>query len=293
MGADAYTVRVNRVMDHVRQHLDGDLSLDALARIAHFSPYHFHRVFKATTGETLTRFIQRVRLERACYLMMAAPSRPLISIAHEVGFSAQSDFSRVFKQRYGVAPSRWDRRSRLDDAGTAGYDASVAEARAAGPAPEVRLVDHPACRLAYIRLRSPFFGDVLPQGYARLTAWLDARGVDWRGCALLGLSWDNYETTPLDQVRFDLGFAVGPEVEADGEIGVHAFPAVRAADVHCQGPLIRIAVAWDHLYNTWLPQSGFEPADMPGIKRFRRRPDEVGWAEWDVDCSIAVRPLRP
>ena len=64
-------------------------------------------------------------------------------------------------------------------------------------------------------------GDVLKQGYGRLITWLGARGVDWRSARLVGLSWDNFETTPQDQVRFDFGFEVGPEVEAEGEVGVY------------------------------------------------------------------------
>lgn len=288
-----YELRINRVMDHVRQRFAEELSLEGLARVACFSPFHFHRIFKAGAGETLNAFIQRVRLERACYLMMAAPRRSLGSIALEVGFCAQSDLSRVFKQRYGIAPSAWDRRSRLDERGIDGYEAALAAARAASPPPTVVLRRHPPCRLAYVRLRTPFMGDVLRVGYAQLTAWLDARGVDWRRSRLLGLSWDNFETTPLDQVRFDFGFEVGPHIEAEGEVGVYELPGVRAADVHCQGPLSTIALAWEHLYDRWLPTSGFEPDELPGIKRFRRRPDEIGWDQWDVDCSIAIRPLGP
>ncbi|MEM7307623.1 MAG: AraC family transcriptional regulator [Planctomycetota bacterium] len=288
----AYSERVHRVMDHVRSHLDGDLSLDALARVACFSPHHFHRIFSAAAGETLTRFVQRARLERAAYLMKASPERELGSIALEVGFSAQSDFSRVFRQRYGVAPSAWDRRSRLDEEGIEGYDATIAAVRTDWT-PAVRVVERPACRLAYVRLRGAFHDGVLAGGLARLTAELEERGVDWRSSALVGLSWDNYETTPLDQVSFDLGLTVGPKVRAGGELGLHTFPAVRAAEVHSRGPLSHVAVAWDELYNVWLPGSQLEPVDLPAMKRFRPVPAEVGWETWDVDCSIAVRPMRP
>lgn len=284
-----YEQRIHRVMDHVRGNLRGDLSLDALARIAHFSPFHFHRIFRATVGETLTAFTQRARLERAAYLMKASPERRLGSIALEVGFSEQSDFSRVFRKRYGLAPSAWDRRARLDDQGLEGIEAAKATAREGAPSFEPRLVEHPAVRLAYVRMRTPFVGDILRRGYGRLTAWLDERGVDWRRSALLGLSWDNYETTPIEQVRFDFGFTVPKDTAAEGEFGIVELPAVRAVDVRCVGGLPRIALAWDFLYDEWLPGSRYEPDDMPGIKRFRRRPDELGWETWDLDCSIAVR----
>jgi AraC family transcriptional regulator len=60
-----YTARINRVLDHVHENLDGDLSLRALARVARFSPHHFHRIFSALVGETCHQFVRRVRLERA------------------------------------------------------------------------------------------------------------------------------------------------------------------------------------------------------------------------------------
>ncbi len=291
ISAVSYEARVHRVMDHIRSNLDGDTSLDTLAKLAHFSPYHFHRIFRATSGETLTAFVQRARLERAAYLMKASPDRSLVTIALECGFSEQSDFSRLFKKRYGVAPSKWDRKSRLDDQGIVDPDA-VREAIERTPM-NARLVDRPACRLAYVRLRFPFMGDALRVGYQRLTGWLDTKGFDWRRGTLLGMSWDHYETTPLEDVRFDFGFSVGDDIEADDEFAIHELPAVRAVEVYCDGPLSKVAMAWTYLYEDWLPASDYEPADLPGIKRFRRRPDEVGWDVWEVDCSIAVRPKVP
>jgi len=280
--------RIERVTEHVRTHLRDDLSLAELARVAYFSQYHFARVFKVTTGETLVHFVQRARLERAAYLMKASPARQLGDIASEVGFSASSDFSRVFKSHYGIAPSRWDRTERLTGEIRGFYD-GLAEARATCPPLVPRLAEHAACRIAFVRLPTPFLDvHILQQGYRELTDWFEGRGVDWRQQRLLGLSWDNYETTPLDKVRFDLGFTLPDGLRADGELGEQAFERIRAVDVRVQGTLPHIALAWNHLYEEWLPRSRRDPADLPGIKRFRKRPDELGWSTFDLDCSIAL-----
>lgn len=274
-----YAHRVHRVMDHIRGHLSEDLSLARLADFAHFSQFHFHRVFKSVAGETVAAFTRRARLERAVYLMRGAPHRELTSIALEVGFTTPSDFSRVFRAAYGLAPSHWDRKSRLDDA----IDFTGAPAAPAETLP-VTLVEHPACSVAYVRVRNPWSGDNLARGYAELRASLV-------GMRLVGLSWDSEKATPIERLQYDLGFVLEPGVAAPENTGVHDFPAVRAVEVHCTS-LRQTASAWAFLYEQWFPNSGFEPDEMPAIKRFRHVPEVFDAAAWNLDCSIAIRPAR-
>jgi lactoylglutathione lyase len=68
-----YVQRINAVIGHVREHLNDDLPLDALARVAGFSPFHFHRVFKSINEETLNELVVRLRLERAVSLLRSTP----------------------------------------------------------------------------------------------------------------------------------------------------------------------------------------------------------------------------
>ena len=60
---DEYIARINRVLDYIEENISGDLSLRTLASVAAFSPYHFHRIFRALTGETVNGFIQRIRID--------------------------------------------------------------------------------------------------------------------------------------------------------------------------------------------------------------------------------------
>ena len=226
MTPNAYIARMNRVMDYVRNNLAGDLSVETLARIAYFSPFHFHRAFKAVTGETVAAFVRRARLERAAHLMKASPKRKLTSIALNLGYPSLSELSRAFRREYGTAPSAWDRRSRLD-AAKLGEPKPGASANAeVPPRIEARVVEHEACRLAFVRMRTYFVGDALPEGFSRLTGWLQSHGVDWRHEKMIGMSWDHYVVTPLDQVRYDFGFTVPENLEGGEDIGIRELPAV-------------------------------------------------------------------
>ena len=57
--------RVRRVSEFICNNLDGELALDKLSREAHFSPFHFHRIFNAVVGGSVMAHIRRLRLERA------------------------------------------------------------------------------------------------------------------------------------------------------------------------------------------------------------------------------------
>lgn len=105
----------------------------------------------------------------------------------------------------------------------------------------------------------------------------------------MGMSWDNYETTPMDRLHYDLCVEVPETVEAAGPFGIRELGPFQAVEVDCDGPLQSIADAWDYLYETWFPQSDFEPADLPSMKWFARHAAEVRWDTWQVACSIALK----
>lgn len=284
-----WSARVNRVVDHIRADPRRDRSLPELAALAHSSPYHFHRIFTAVVGESPAAFTRRCRLERAGQLMMASPDRSLTSIAADAGFPGLSDFSRQFRQHYGMAPSSWDRTTRIDrlpaPLSPSGSPDLAGDRRFV---PRPRIIRLPELRLAYVRARGVIGLDDLSPRYRQLLEWAAASGLDLGRQRLIGMCWDNYETTPLDRIHYDFALTVPPTVEPRGLVGCYTLPSLTAVAVHCRGGLTTIASAWDHLYERWFPATGAVPRHLPALKLFNRRPDEIGWDRWDVDCAIAI-----
>jgi len=87
-----YHQRINAVIAHVRENLDGDLSLEQLAKVANLSPFHFHRVFKSIAGETTYDLAVRLRLERAASLLRSMPKLSITTATLECGFGSLSVF---------------------------------------------------------------------------------------------------------------------------------------------------------------------------------------------------------
>lgn len=104
---------VTRAIEEMYAHFDEPLALRRLAEVARFSPYHFHRLFSATTGLSPARFLAAIRLEEAKRLLLTGP-RSVTDICMSVGYSSLGTFSSRFRASVGVSPS--DLRRFADDA---------------------------------------------------------------------------------------------------------------------------------------------------------------------------------
>ena len=93
-----------RARDTMDRAFAQSLDVSALARVAHVSPAHFSRQFRATFGETPHRYLQRRRVERAMELLRET-DRSVTEICLDVGFNSLGTFSRVFREVVGESPS--------------------------------------------------------------------------------------------------------------------------------------------------------------------------------------------
>lgn len=99
-----YESRVNRLIDHIVNNLSGPLTLEEMAAVSSFSPFHLHRIFSTVMGETLAAFIRRVRIERAAVLLLWNPTRSVTDIAFACGFSSSQNLARAFTRHMGMPP---------------------------------------------------------------------------------------------------------------------------------------------------------------------------------------------
>lgn len=97
-------LRLNRVIAFVDANISLDLCVPTLATVAGMSPYYFSRVFKQSTGLTPHRYVLQRRMEQAKRLL-EKKSVSLLHVAHRVGFTDQSQFTRVFHKMVGTTPS--------------------------------------------------------------------------------------------------------------------------------------------------------------------------------------------
>lgn len=320
-----YQIRVNRVLDYIAEHLDGELSLTRLSDIGCFSPFHFHRIFQGITGETLNTHVRRVRLERAAALLKASPGKRVTDVALETGFAGTAEFSRAFKSHFGRTATSWDRRSPLEkskickapDMLSFHTVEELERWKTASKNARVRVHKFDAFRYVYRRIYAPYGSTGLLDAHNALIAWLRERRTDLRDVVFIGMSMDDPSITPSENCRYDLGVAfpkqtggilgdiirarkrpspplaeLPAQLECDPPgFTVRDFEPQQIAAFHCVGDLAHADRAWHYLYRIWLPRGLYEPVDLPAMEIFVRNLEDLGWETFDFEACIPVARL--
>ena len=100
--------RLLRARDAMDRAYAEPLDIRAIASVAHISPAHFIRSFRAVFGETPHRYLQRRRVERAMFLLRES-DRSVTDICFDVAFTSLGTFSRTFREIVGETPSGYRR----------------------------------------------------------------------------------------------------------------------------------------------------------------------------------------
>ena len=291
-----YERRVYRVMDYVQAHLEEELTLEKLASVAAFSPFHFHRVFAAIAGETLSDFIRRVRLERAASGLAIMRDTSVLEIALRCGFSSAATFARAFKSHFGMSATEWreggaqrwyearphqSKKSKADSNRSQGRrnpgkaslprrgQSAAARNREAAKTLKmpVEIKDIPPYRVAYMRHVGPYGeGGRISALWASFERWVRTRDLVRPGLLTIGIGHDAPKIAPADKLRYDACIVVDQGFRPDRFVNIADLPGGKYAVASFHGTAAEISDAWEQLWAVWLPASGYQPEDRPCLE---------------------------
>lgn len=258
-----YARRLTGVIDYLNQHLDLDPDLYRLADIACLSPFHFHRVWRAWTGETIADTVRRLRLHRASG-ELAATTAALGQIAQRAGYDSPAAFSRAFRQAFGLPPS------------------SFRAAQAAGfpPAdhsPTVRIETVAPMALTAVMHNGPFME--IGQAFDRLFLWARQHDADPYQQRVFGLFYCEEGGTSASPHTAAAAMGSPTGYVADGETQALYVPAMRCAALEYVGPYAGISGVCTWLYEHWLPTNDELPGDFPEFEEYLNDPRTTPPAE--------------
>jgi AraC family transcriptional regulator len=320
---EEYFARINRVIDYIEENIDKEFVLADLARVANFSPFHFHRIFSAMVGETLFQFIQRIRLEKAAMQLYNNPKKSITEIALDCGFSSSTTFARSFKDTFQMSASQWRARgflqkrkiSNLDSnqsqlLGNPGKEFDVSsyyisdrkinklrrnnmKSKLQIPA-EITVKNLPELHVAYVRHIGPYKGDaeLFTRLYEKLMRWAEPRDlVKIPETQFINVYHDDPEITQKEKLRLSVCMTVPENTPVDGEIGKMTVLGGKYVVGHFEIGADEFQAAWNTLCGSWLPDSGYQPADGPSYELCLNDPKDHPEGKYLVDICIPVKPL--
>ena len=305
-----YEKRVNRVIDHILRHLAEGLSLSSLAGVAAFSPFHFHRVFKATTGETLSGFIQRLRIERAAIALTAHRDQSVLEVALDHGFSSAATFARAFRAHFGMSATAWrgggarrwrarhrpgrnpGKRVRKGGKARSRRRPDTSRKRTEEGAMSVQVRELPPYHAAYMRYVGPYGPHGIPELWVKFQKWMEARGLATDAAVKLGVSHDDPHITAAEKCRYDVCIVVSQDFPSDKWVNVVDLPGGKVAASEFTGGAHEIGEAWERVFSAWLPGSGYQPDDRPCVEVYRGHAGVDGKpGVFRCELCLPVRPL--
>ncbi|MEM5493712.1 AraC family transcriptional regulator [Hoeflea sp. AS16] len=260
-----YHARMQRVLRHIDRHLDDDLDLDSLSRVAAFSKFHFHRQFMATFGLSVHRYVQLARMKRASFGLAYRDAQSVTEIAMDAGYDAPDAFARAFRQRFGQSPSSFRKSPDWEPWLAALGPLDNARSKLMQKkftADDVTIRDVPATSVAIIEHRGD--PDTLGASIQRFIDWRRAAGLHPKTSPTFTVWRSERRPASPEDYSVDLCVGTGEPLETEGA-GVKAgeIPGGRCAVLRVVGDTHNLEPAALYLYRDWLPASGEEARDYP------------------------------
>ena len=273
--ANPWIERLERALALLAGRLDAPPALEELAAAAGVSPFHFHRIWRAMTGEPVGQTVARLRIAASQQRLLAGAGT-VTEVAMEGGFGTSQSFARAFRKVAGVSPSQFL---------TGGHDALGVEP----PAADIRIELRPECRLvamrreggAYVALNALFWS---------VFNWAEANGALERMEGIYGIPLDDPRSVPEAALRYDAAFALG-ETEAEPPFHTVILAAGDHARLRHHGSYYGLEAA-DQALIEWVLASGREPGATPLYHHFLNDPEEVAEDALVTDILLLLAPAR-
>jgi AraC family transcriptional regulator len=275
----SYSERLDRVAEHIAAHLAEPVDLLRLAEVAHLSPYHFHRLYHAINGETLATSVKRLRLQRAAGYLIQTPLG-IAEIAKRTGLGSVAAFTRIFKTEYGLPPAQYRKQ------GSHTRFEPVAETITRLHR-EVRVLELPSLYGVCAEHTGSYL--MIERAFDRVYRWAQARGLMSHLTHVLGVYDDDPFAVPESKLRSRAVLIFDHKVEAEAPLQTLELRGGDCAVLRHQGPYADMRIAYQWLYGQWLPQSGFEVANVPVFEVYLNHPRTTAPADLLVDIYLPLQ----
>ena len=273
-----YQQRIVTVLVYIDQHKSEPLTVEELARIACFSPFHFHRLFHAFVGESLYAYIKRLRLEQGA-LQLKNSDQPITDIAFNAGFDTPGAFAKAFRERFGISPTGFRTKNLAVFNGK-----PITQPAEEIMKPEIRNLDDQT--VMFVRRMGNY-------EKATAEAWKTLCSTMWKmlkdpSVRFIGISHDNPSITEDSRLRYDACITVKDNPKPKGEVGVQVLKGGKYAVFLHQGPYEKFNETYDLIFSEWFPRSGYRLRETPCFELYLNDPDRAKPEDLRTEICVPI-----
>lgn len=294
--------RINKVIRHIEQSIDKEMSLEELAQLAFFSPFHFQRMFKKILGETPKQFIKRLRLEEAARIITFHSEQNILEVAIKVGFQSIESFSRAFKDYYAISPDNYKKSSEIERINITQIpysqnaiveetkiEISLHNLKSEFEDLQIEIVKRPVQKCVYLQTTMQS-SQLIKESFKRIKQWSQARELFTNETTIFGLIKDYPIFTSLDKCRFLTCVSVISQPPTSGLVSFLEIPSSIYATFKVKGSISDIIKASSFIVHSWLAESGYKLKLEPIIQIPQEDPTSSNFNENTYQIFIPIQP---
>lgn len=270
MTSEEHIKRIRKVLNHIDQNLQDDLSLEKLAEIGNYSPFHFHRIFRGIIGETLQEYINRNRMEKSAMMLALKKNTSLEEIYTQFGFKSNANFSKTFKKYYGISPTEFRKISPEKFSKILPMNSNIGQKEVVFQQylyniNQMKNFMENNAKIEVKELPEMHLASVLSIGvqnidnaYNKLISWGISKNIFPReNVKMISVYHDSFKVTAPNKVRIHACMLLDEPIKTDGEI----FPETLPKGRHIVGSYFigihEFEKAWQSLF-LWMNENGYQ-----------------------------------
>lgn len=256
-----YIDKISKVIDFIEDNIESKLRLDELASVAMFSKFHFHRIFKIVTGENLNEFIKRLKMIKAYRLLQIDKAITVKELAYSLGYNSIANFSRDFKEFYGLTPTEAKSSENHQEIRVMGNNSNNLNISYKG------IEKIPDVYVLYKKITTGYCNETIPQEFQTLHKL--ALDNNFNIKQFIGVGYDDPDYTPANKCKYDACIVVNQnEIPKHVVCNAKTIKGGLFAVFNFVGYKNDIFPAWDYIFKEWLLNSNYVPADRPHLEMY-------------------------
>ena len=299
-----YRQVIMKVQHYINQNLTGDVSLETIAAIANYSPFHFQKIFSKALLETPKQYVIRLRLERAAHFIKIFPDLAINEIASGCGFSSNSIFSRAFKNYYGISAEKFRElpdinvqelnrkkvsRSEWEEPS---WISPIADIRKRTENAELSIIPvvttKYAIQIATIQTTLSHRENI-SFAFKSLCQWATPLKLITSSTKYFGIWLDFPFITPFDKCRYLCGIEVTPETKPSRGISLIGFNKGQYISYEMTGDINETLNSLIILNHNYIDTLGYSISEMICYEQFEENPTEKPYEEITRNLMIPVK----